>query len=119
MGDRRNIVCEFPQASVAFYTHWAGTEAPGDLKTALMRGRSRWSDPAYLARIIFCAMVEADIQGQTGFGIEAILPGSDAYCEASPRDLVVDLAGQLISQGSKSWTFEEFTKLDEDQLLEI
>ena len=125
MGDRRNIVCEFEEASVAFYTHWRGSEAPADLRDALKVGQGRWSDPAYLARVIFCRMVMDDVTGDTGYGIEAIDLGSTSYCEASDRDLIVNLGRQTVKQygdypgGVRRWTYEEYVHLDDLALREI
>jgi hypothetical protein len=35
----------------------------------LKRGRERWNDPPYLARIIFSEMIHDDVDGLTGYGI--------------------------------------------------
>lgn len=99
MGDRRNVVVEFENdLSVVFYTHWSGSDLPETLANALKRGTSRWSDPSYLARIIFSEMVKDSILDPTGYGIEPIVSGSDEYTEADPGyDLVVDLKDQTVS----------------------
>lgn len=44
------------------------------LKKALVRGKSRWDDAPYLARIIFCEMVKDDVEGLTGWGITTEVP---------------------------------------------
>lgn len=99
MGDRRNVVVEFENdLSVVFYTHWDGTELPETLANALKRGTSRWSDPSYLARIIFSEMVKDSVLETTGFGIEPIVSGTTEYTEAIPGyDLVVNLKEQTVS----------------------
>lgn len=55
------------------YSHWDGYELPETLRSALVRGRGRWSDESYLARIVFCEMVAGDQQGDTGYGISTRL----------------------------------------------
>jgi len=68
MGDRANIKVT-GAGDVYLYTHWNGEELPQILKQALIRGRDRWGDPSYLARIIFCEMVNGQEKDTTGYGI--------------------------------------------------
>lgn len=68
MGDRATIVVSEGEQSVSLYTHWRGGEVRDILKTAIGR-RQRWKDAPYLARIIFCTMVEGAASDETGFGI--------------------------------------------------
>ncbi len=55
------------------YTHWHGTGLLDTVRAAIRRGKGRWSDAEYLARIIFCEMLKSDgdgvLDGETGFGI--------------------------------------------------
>lgn len=69
MGDRGSVY--FEQTGVRLYTHSGGHRLFRDVANALKRGKSRWNDPEYLARIIFDEMVGAD-SGQTtiGYGID-------------------------------------------------
>lgn len=70
MGDRGNIVIRSQrEGDVWLYTHWGGSELHNDLHAALSRGRDRWSDPSYLARIVFCQMLHGDLTDTTGLGI--------------------------------------------------
>jgi hypothetical protein len=69
MGDRANIIVKSGSERVCLYTHWAGSNLPKTLKSALKRGKSRWDDFQYLTRIIFCEMIGDDTKGLTGFGI--------------------------------------------------
>lgn len=70
MGDRGNIhFVERNGGELYFYTHWTGSELPKILARALDRGRDRWSDEQYLARIIFSEMVKDEIEDNTGYGI--------------------------------------------------
>ena len=72
MGDRGNIfIADGEEHGVYLYAHWHGSVLPGILRNALRRGRDRWSDTQYLARIIFCEMIRDDVDGTTGFGITA------------------------------------------------
>lgn len=114
MGDRRNIIVEFDEKhSVALYSHWDGSTMREVLARALSRGRSRWTDDAYLARIIFCEMVAGEEMGETGYGIEPFTTGTTSYCEASPGyDLIVRPREQTV-QGDdggtgKMYGFEDF-----------
>jgi hypothetical protein len=70
MGMRRNIELKYEDGNkIYLYTHWGAEELREDLKLALIRGKSRWDDPAYLARIIFAEMMHEDISGLAGLGI--------------------------------------------------
>ncbi len=112
VGDRGNIVVD----GVWFYTHWGGADMPKDLKNALERGRDRWDDGPYLARIIFCEMLgdAKELKETTSYGI------SLGICDNEHDILVVDTKEQKIKQvrenGNnltgviKEWTFEEFLK---------
>lgn len=72
MGDRANIyVHEGDEPGVYLYTHWSGYDLPEVARLALVRGQSRWDDPQYLARIVFCQMISGDTDGTTGYGISA------------------------------------------------
>ena len=42
-------------------------------------GKVRQDDPEYLARIIFCAMVKDDVDGEIGFGIGTKVHGDIEY----------------------------------------
>lgn len=73
MGDRGNIIVKDGESKVYLYTHWTGSELPEVLKSALRRGKSRWDDGQYLARIIFCEMVKGQEMDETGFGISSTI----------------------------------------------
>jgi hypothetical protein len=90
MGDRANIKVT-GMGDVFLYTHWDGSELPETLKSALVRGSSRWDDPAYLARIIFCEMVQSYEMESTGFGISGEC--GDGY----DRVLTVDCSTQTVT----------------------
>lgn len=70
MGDRGNIKFVYEnKKEIFFYTHWKGTELPAILQSALQRGKGRWDDESYLARIIFSEMVKDEVLEETGYGI--------------------------------------------------
>lgn len=124
MGDRANIAIKQNHRTeggrlvkleksqlIFFYTHWQGSVLPLILQDALKRGRGRWGDDAYLARIIFCEMIKDSVLDETGYGISMYVPDSDGY----PL-LVVDGEGQTVEvwhdadgeQIGASLTFSEF-----------
>lgn len=78
MGDRGNIEIRQKSGSVFFYTHWSGSSMKETLATALERGSDRWQDASYLARIIFCDLIDGQERGTTGFGID-IAPNDNEY----------------------------------------
>ncbi len=97
MGDRANIGVimrdfndEANTTVVFFYSHWGGSQIEETLADALDRGRGRWSDDSYLARIIFSEMVKDEILGDTGYGM-SIYVGDNEY-----DILIVDLESNLV-----------------------
>ena len=122
MGDRANVKvlddCRKEgeeKPAVFLYTHWSGTELAETVQRALQR-RVRWDDSPYLARIIFCAMVEGQEAEETGFGISTDLRDNEH------RIIVVDPQSQRLTIEPEdadrddaplaSFTFEEFCALD-------
>ena len=78
MGDRANVyVHHGERPGVYLYTHWAGSELPAIVVSALRRGVGRWNDVQYLTRIIFCEMIKDDVEGKTGYGISAEVGDGD------------------------------------------
>jgi hypothetical protein len=128
MGDRGNIGVvsgwKDDNKSVIFlYTHWGGFQLEQTLAGALdsTEGRGRWTDDAYLTRIIFDHLTGGD-RGETGFGIANYLPDNEypvlivdpgkgqvfTVSEAEARALNQDreqLKALLAKEGE---TFEEF-----------
>lgn len=118
MGDRANVKIEAsaykggPAAPLYLYTHWGGSELPRTLQAALQR-RQRWNDDSYLARIIFCTMLDGDT-GETGYGIATQMPDNDypilsVHVPSQTVRIVKEEAQDVII---KSWTFEEYCALD-------
>lgn len=109
MGDRGNICMKEESGNeIYFYSHWTGNSLFDVLKEALMRGRGRWSDEAYLARIIFCEMVKHDLMDTTGFGISTYVQDNEYPI------FYVNSENQKVSVGSREWSFEEFVQLEAD-----
>lgn len=67
MGSRAQILIK--DEGVYLYSHWGSETIEQELRGWLDKGKSRWNDPEYLARIIFSQMVKKYIDGDTGFGI--------------------------------------------------
>lgn len=110
MGDRANVLVKDSDKDngVYLYTHLSGTELPLDLQKALAKGW-RWNDCQYLTRIIFDTMTEGRQGQETGYGISAIVG------DGNNRILEVNCETQTVSFSKKSWTFDEYIKLsDED-----
>lgn len=92
MGDRANIKIQaVGRPDQYLYTHWTGSNLGNDLRKALKRGKELWDDPAYLARIIFCELVQDVEKELTGFGI------STAIEDGGDRIWVVDTDHQTIT----------------------
>ena len=89
MGDRGNIVVRSEYGDVWFYTHWRGSEMKDVLQEVLSR-RVRWDDAAYLARMIFSALIKNNVDGETGYGI------SNCMLDNQHGILVVDVPNQKI-----------------------
>ena len=95
------------EAPVVLYTHWGAKDMLANLKTVLKR-KTRWSDAAYLSRMIFCKMVEGDERGETGYGIMTCNIGD------AEEEIVVDCDRQEVivkgNDNNKSYTFSELAE---------
>jgi len=94
MGDRGNVYVhagDFP--GVYLYSHWGGSGLAETTRRALARGRDRWDDDQYLARIIFCEMVKNDLEGTTGYGISAYQGDGDLICSVDCETKTVTVGG--------------------------
>jgi len=112
MGERGNIVVKqnakgHEGEKVYFYTHWRGYRIKQVLQNALKHDQ-RWTDETYLARIIFCELVDGEEKVFTSFGISTYLTDNGYPI------LVVDAETQSITEESesgevlKTWTFSDF-----------
>lgn len=114
MGDQAQIVVKADESDrgVYLYTHWRGDEIVDVLRAALLRGATRWEDPEYLARIIFCQMIldpsgtVDPINDTTGFGI-----GAKQHVTLDHPLITVNCETQTISIGEDNpVSFEDFVK---------
>jgi hypothetical protein len=124
MGDRGNIVVRSSQSNrddVWFYGHWSGYRIQETVHAALTRGKGRWGDSSYLARIVFDEFTKDHHGEETGFGISASL-GDNEYPiividDEKRRVFLIEekeLSDYRIPDGYEpraSWTYEEFIGL--------
>ena len=70
MGMRRNIALDYgEEKKVYLYTHWDAEGLEQTLAESLERGRGRWGDDSYLARVIFTDMTKDAGEDITGYGL--------------------------------------------------
>ena len=123
MGDRSNVVIYTNGRSnppVCLYSHWGG-DMLATVGAALKRGRDRWSDGEYLARIVFCEMVGNDTRSTTGYGIGTACNGDlnnpvlvldpDAQTATEHSCMNLDADGLPAGPALRSWTFAELAEL--------
>lgn len=91
MGERTNI--HLKNDNIYLYSHWSTKEELGiTLKEALIRGRSRWSDPQYLNRIIFSEMIKNAVLEETGYGLSGkVLDGEVCFVVDVENNTVNDV----------------------------
>lgn len=142
MGDRGNIVVTDGKpgdpyySKVYLYSHWGGHWLPLTVQRTLKR-RQRWNDGDYLARMLFgqavrdgldpkasdAEIVKEFLKEETGYGIASRMGDNE-------HDLVVvDVGDKKVRyvpekqedgdlDGFRSWSFEEFTGLSKEEILE-
>lgn len=121
MGDRANIAIKQDNDNeyVWLYSHWGGHGLPARLQDALRRGKDRWADGQYLARIIFQEMVGTD-SGTTGYGISTRI-GDNEYpvivvdpnaqtVGVVPRDMA-ETGDNAQLKPTKTWLMANFINL--------
>lgn len=107
MGARAQV--KINDTGVYLYTHWGAGKIVEDVQEALSR-RARWSDPEYLARIIFDQMKGADMS-ELGFGI-----GTGEHGDIEML-ITIDTKEQLVTvkdiyeKTENTTTFEEFLEV--------
>ena len=106
MGDRRNIIVKGEGMSLAFYTHWTGSNSINDIAIALDLGRSRWDDFGYFARVMFSVMTRHFPDVITGFGIYPVVNGQSPMESTPGYDPIVDLDSQTVTVEGKSYSFD-------------
>lgn len=116
MGDKGNIKIKYEDGnSIYFYGHWSGYKMFDILKDALIKGKSRWNDEAYLARIIFCELIKDSTDEITGFGIAPYVCDNE-YPILSVNCSLKEIEMLTLSnkENIKTWNFNEFIELTKD-----
>lgn len=119
MGDRGNIFFvdrleDDELEGVYMYTHWSGSMLPLLVRDALERGRGRWGDPQYLARVVFCELVKDSILEETGYGLSSRLGDNEHIViridDRSSRVSFHEPGKERLpgDSGLVSWSYEEF-----------
>lgn len=88
------------------YTHWGAETLVEDVANALLRGRDRWDDPPYLARIVFCEMLHGDTDSTSGFGIAVDPTDSGLSIDIYTEKKLVKV--WQIGDDTTEYTFKEF-----------
>ena len=111
MGARTQVKIE--PSNVYLYSHWGSGNILLTVQEA-MKKKWRWDDEEYLARIMFCEMID-DIEGETGYGI-----GSSEHGDLD-NIVIVNCETQTITykesygdKEPKKWTFNEFIEAQVD-----
>jgi len=130
MGDRGNIYFVDQhrgkeRVGMYMYSHWGGAVIPSVVEAALRRGRERWGDSQYLARIVFCELIKDDLMETTGYGLSTKIGDNEhAIVRVDDVDQTVAVCQPGTEQGSGkpigSWSYEEFLKVAKqlDQMLD-
>ena len=119
MGDRANVFMKGYQEEpgVFMYTHWSGYDLPVTVQRALQK-RWRWSDPQYLARIIFCEMIKGQEDRETGYGLSAVVGDGDyrvVQVDAYTQTVTFGKAsGTLFIPEGNTYSFDEYVSLNLD-----
>ena len=100
MGVRTDIKLVYEkQSKIYLYSHWDEAETLKETIKDVLKRKLRWDDNAYLARMIFSAIVKEDIDGETGYGI-SLEPMGDS-------EVVVDLVKQTVD----GMSYDDFINL--------
>lgn len=113
MGDRAQVHIHNGNKDriVVLYTHWSGTELPETVKTSLIRGKNRWDDSAYLARMVFCDMVRDDPDGESGYGIAAhplAVDGESQVISLNCWNQTLSFTGDWGDHSGETYSFETY-----------
>lgn len=102
MGTKASILIRSDDEQVCLYQHYDGHKLDAVLKSALKRGRNRWEDFGYLARIVFCEMVKDDLAGTENYGLHQHVPPDVDIV------IVVDIAAQTVTRKGSAVSFAQF-----------
>jgi hypothetical protein len=120
MGDRGNVFFVDGKQGKALggmymYSHWGGSTLWSTVRDALVRGRERWGDSQYLARIVFCELVQESVMELTGYGLGTEM-GDNGHAivriDDSKQRVSFHIPGteQSPKDGFASWSYEEYAK---------
>ena len=114
MGDRANVrfIDNADSKDIYLYTHYDGSELPFIVKATLAR-KLRWDDPSYLCRIIFCALVRDDVDGELGYGI------STYRCDYNYPDTIVNAFERTVQINDKTWTFDGYINTPDEEIKKV
>lgn len=123
MGDRGNIVIKQNDRDQSapylyFYTHWSGSDIPQIVQSALKRGKDRWDDEQYLARVVFCELVKDCAMDTDGYGISTYMGDNEhdfIVLDAKKQTVSVVKEGDPGAGPKKSWSFEDFLNVKIDK----
>lgn len=131
MGDRANIFFVDTNESeggtlrgIYLYTHWSGSVLPLILQSALRRGKGRWGDSQYLARIIFSEMIQEDVLTETGYGISTYIGDNEhSVIRVHDPDGIVSFhePGREVEaddEGLARYSYADYVDADADELSE-
>ena len=121
MGARAQVCIK--DTGIYLYDHWGDDEEQAtvqNVRDAIMR-QERWSDPHYLAAIIFREMIKGDLNGATSFGIDAELHGDTRLLvtvDCSQQTIKIErytmmentfLESNSLPKKTEEYSFKEFT----------
>ena len=102
MGDRAQV--HMQDTGVFLYTHFDGSNLEEIVRDVLKR-KKRWSDPRYLARMIFDAMIGDDQGSENGYGIDTNQCNDVNFViEINTSEKII----RITNGGDKKYTFDEF-----------
>lgn len=106
MGDRAQVkFVDNDGKEIWFYSHWGGYHIQTDVKNAIVRGKDRWEDEEYFARIIFSEMIKNNVLENTGFGI-----GFSKHGDLQHPVVIVDCKKQSVSF-NEGYSWEMFANI--------
>ena len=111
MGCRAQV--KIVDTNVYLYTHWNGNTLADVLRRAIIRGYERWDDPEYLARIIFCEMVQDDINGTMGYGIGTTLNDDNEWLIAVSCKHQTVVVAEMVA--TWSYIHEKFVQMPRNE----
>lgn len=130
MGDRGNVffvdgVSGKQLAGIYMYTHWSGGFLPAIVRAALKRGEGRWGDSQYLARIVFCELVQEAVMEETGFGLSTEIGDNEhaiIRVDDTKQRVSFHAAGGERNPKDKalaSWSYQDFVDAGDQALLAV